>query len=160
MKSFWDCCSNTYVLMAGCYGREATLLLVRSLCPCRRSQITTVNRWCWIPNSVCAVTTPLHSLNELDRPSQPSRRGCHGGLRQDQPFAMCGRFSTNGIFSTRPPTCANPLSAACDQAGMKYSIEKTEVLFLSGNITVYVLSERQYAAEGGKVEVPWGCIQK
>ena len=32
---------------------------------------------CFTPIRVCSVTTPLYSLNRLDRQSQPNRRGCH-----------------------------------------------------------------------------------
>ena len=44
-------------------GRQVTVFLLRRLCPCRRSYITTVQRWCWTPTMVCAVTPPLQSLN-------------------------------------------------------------------------------------------------
>jgi len=42
-------------------------------------------------------TTGLH---ELDRQSQPSRRGCHSLKLQHQPFTFCRRFDTASIFST------------------------------------------------------------
>jgi len=50
-------------------GRQVTTFLVRSLCRCRESEITTVHRCCWTPTRVRAVTTPLHSLHEWDRQS-------------------------------------------------------------------------------------------
>jgi len=43
-------------------GRQVTVFLLRRLCQCRRSSITTVQRWCWTPTMVCAVTIPYHSL--------------------------------------------------------------------------------------------------
>jgi len=43
-------------------GLQVTVFLFRRLCQCRRSSITTVQRWCWIPTIVCAVTTPFHGL--------------------------------------------------------------------------------------------------
>jgi len=42
-------------------------------------------------------TTGLH---ELDRQSQPSRRGCHCQELQNQPFSFYRRFGTASIFST------------------------------------------------------------
>ena len=40
--------------------------------------ITTVHRcWCWTSTTMCAVTTFLRSLHELDEQSQPGRRMCH-----------------------------------------------------------------------------------
>ena len=51
---------------------------------------------------LCAVTTPFHSpiLHELNRQSQPSRRGCHNLEMQDQPFTFSSRFGTDSIFLT------------------------------------------------------------
>jgi len=49
--------------VAGC---QVTVFLLRGVCPCQRSCITTVHRWCSSPTRVCAVTTPLRSLNELN----------------------------------------------------------------------------------------------
>ena len=42
-------------------------------------------------------TTGLH---ELDRNSQPRRRGCHSRELQDQPLTFCRCFGTASIFST------------------------------------------------------------
>jgi len=39
-------------------------------------------------------------LHELDRQSQPNRRGCHSRELQDQQFTFCRRFGTASIFST------------------------------------------------------------
>ena len=39
-------------------------------------------------------------LHELDRQSQPNRRGCHSRELQDQKFTFCRRFGTANIFST------------------------------------------------------------
>ena len=39
--------------------RQITVFLLRNLCPCRRSQITTVHRGCWTQTRACAVTAPL-----------------------------------------------------------------------------------------------------
>jgi len=47
------------VPLAGC---QVTAFLLRRLCPCQRSSITIVQRWCWTPTMVCVVTTPLDSL--------------------------------------------------------------------------------------------------
>jgi len=59
----------------------------------------------WTPIRVCAVTTPLHSLHELDRQSQPSRGGYHICELQDQPIAFCKRFGVACIFSTGSSAC-------------------------------------------------------
>jgi len=45
-------------------GRQVTVFLLRSLCPCRESYNTTVHRWCWAPTRVCSVTAPFHSLHQ------------------------------------------------------------------------------------------------
>jgi len=42
----------------------------------------------------------ITGLHELDRKSQPSRRGCHSRQLHDQPFTFCWRFGTASIFST------------------------------------------------------------
>jgi len=44
-------------------GRQMRVFLLRRLCPCGRSSITSAHFWCWTPTMVCAVTTPLHSLH-------------------------------------------------------------------------------------------------
>ena len=59
-----------------------------------------------IANSVLgskSLATP--GLYELDRQSQPSRRGCHICELQDQPFTFCRRFGTASIFSTGSSAC-------------------------------------------------------
>ena len=40
--------------------RPVTAFLLRRLCPCRRSEITTVHCWCWTPTMVCAVLRELY----------------------------------------------------------------------------------------------------
>jgi len=54
-------------------------------------------------------------------------------------------------------------SAACDQAGMKISMKKTELLCLSTNSRQYALqvigNALQFAA-GREVQVPWGGIHE
>ena len=65
VRSFGECCGST-VLTAACYGRQGTVFLLRRLCPCWRSKVATIHRWCWTPTRVCAVTTPLRSLYTLD----------------------------------------------------------------------------------------------
>ena len=49
------------------------------------------------PSELELRTTGLH---ELDRESQPSRRGCHSWELQDKPFTFCRWFGTANIFST------------------------------------------------------------
>jgi len=46
-------------------GHQISVFLLRRLCPCRRSSITSVHCWCWTPTMVCSVTTPLHSLHQV-----------------------------------------------------------------------------------------------
>ena len=52
-----------------------------------------------------AVTTLLHILYELDRQSQPNRRGCHCWKLWNQPFAFCGQFGTAFILWMGLSTC-------------------------------------------------------
>jgi len=47
---------------------------------------------CWTLTRVCVVTTPVHSLHELARQSQPSGQVGHCWKLQDQPFAFSKRF--------------------------------------------------------------------
>jgi len=77
---------------------------------------------------VCAATTPLHRLLELDRRQQPNRRVCK---LQHRPFAICGLF---GTFSEQDlQHVLDRFSAAWGKAGMKIITEKTEGLCLSRN---------------------------
>jgi len=48
----------TVLIGASCWP-SSNCILLRKLCPCRRSLITTVQRWCWTQAMVCAVTTLL-----------------------------------------------------------------------------------------------------
>ena len=41
-----------------------------------------------------------HSSHELDRQSQPSRRGCQSPEVQEQPFTFCRLFGSASVFST------------------------------------------------------------
>jgi len=84
---------------------------------------------CWGPHKGClgAECGPQNrgweplSLHELDRQSQPSRRGCHSWDLQDQAFTFCIRYVTASILSTRCSACTPSVSTASEQAGMKIS---------------------------------------
>ena len=55
----------------------------------------------------------------------------------------------------------NDFVAACDIAGIKFSISKTEVLQLSENVCLrFSASWRSIIEAGGEVQVSWGCIHK
>jgi len=85
-------------------GRQVTVFVLRSLSVSgelnhdRSLLVLDSDKCVWL----CAVTTPFHSpiLHELDRQSQPSRRGCHSLELQDQLFTFASRFGTVSIFST------------------------------------------------------------
>ena len=66
VKSFGDCCEST-VLTAACYWSSSHCIPAQKFVSVSGSYITTVHRWCWTLARVCALTTPLHSLYELDR---------------------------------------------------------------------------------------------
>jgi len=74
VKSFEGCCGSTVLTGASHAGCQVTAFLLRRLCPCRRSWITTVHRWSWTPTMVCAVTTPLHSLYQCSPNYGPRRK--------------------------------------------------------------------------------------
>jgi len=68
-------------------GRQVTVFLLKRLCPCRRSQITTVQCWCWTPTMVCAVTTPLHSLCQASPHYGPRAK-----TRPAKPFHLAAKY--------------------------------------------------------------------
>jgi len=65
------------MLRASCYWPSSHCTLAQKIVPCPRPYVTTVCRGCCIRTRVCTATTPLHSLYEVDRQSQPNRRGYH-----------------------------------------------------------------------------------
>ena len=72
--------------------------------------------------------------------SQPNRRVCHYWNLQEQSFTFCGWFVTASIFSKMAFNMNLIGSAACDQAWLKISTEKIEV------IIQYVSLETQVSA--------------
>jgi len=91
VKCFGECCVCT-VLTTACYWRQVTVFLLRRLCPCRESSITTFHRWCWTPTMVCAAATaPFHSLHQ--RFSTFSLKG-----DKSRPIWFCWRASLNLFF--------------------------------------------------------------
>ena len=85
---------------------------------------------CWTLTRVCAVTTPLHSLIHiwfaLTFAAQSTRLSLLG--LAGSTVCFLGTVGTANIFSTAPPACTQLVF--CDQAGMKISTEKTEILGL------------------------------
>ena len=67
VKSFGRCCGST-VLTATCYWSSSHCIPVQNFVSVSGELNHTVHHWCWTPTRVCAVTTPLHSLHELDSP--------------------------------------------------------------------------------------------
>jgi len=104
VKSFVECCGCT-VLTAACYWPSSHFISAQKFV----SVSGELNHDCSLLDSdkVCAVITPSHSLtlHELDRQSQPSRRGCHSWELQDQPFTFCRRFGTASIFTAVSSAC-------------------------------------------------------
>jgi len=110
------------------------LLVVESLHSfVRSSSIESKPSSCWTPTRVCVVTTPIHSLCEVDGQSQPCRRGYHCWGLHNQTVCFFRRFGAASIFSTGSSIGPDRFSAACDRAGMKISRKLTEVLCLTGN---------------------------
>jgi len=84
--------------------------------------MTTVNSGCWMPTSVCALTTPLHRLIiQFAQTVTVESTRCHCWELQNQLFAFCGGFCTASIFSNSP-SIQHALDRFCvagDQAGIK-----------------------------------------
>ena len=59
VKSFGRCCGSTVLMGASCWQSSNCIPAQKIV-----SVLTelTVQRWCWTPTILCAVTTPLHSL--------------------------------------------------------------------------------------------------
>jgi len=87
VKSFGEWCGSM-MLTTACYWPSSHRILLKGLCPYRRSSIPIVHRVFWTPTAVYAVITPLHSQRKLDRQSQQSWRRCQCRKLQDQPFAF------------------------------------------------------------------------
>jgi len=105
VKSCGEFCGCT-VLTAACYWPSSHLIPAQKFVFVPGELTHDCSPLVLDSDKVCAVTTP-HSLtlHELDKQSQPSRRGCHSWELQDQPFTFCRRFGTASIFSTVCSTC-------------------------------------------------------
>ena len=59
VKSFGGCCWSAVLMSASCWQSSNCIPAQKIV-----SVLTelTVQRWCWTPTMVCAVTTPFHSL--------------------------------------------------------------------------------------------------
>ena len=88
-ESMWSCSSWKalgYIARARCWrvplaGRQVTVFLFRRLCQCRRSSITTVQRWCWTPTMVCVVIPLLFIVYIRVLHTRPA-----GQIRCTKPF--------------------------------------------------------------------------
>jgi len=89
-------------------------------------QVKTVHGEWWTPTRVCAVTTPLHRLHELDRQWQPCQWVCYCWK-----LIKC-LFLGDGLVllvatdqGLRHAT--DRFVAACDQGGMRFNTKTTEI---------------------------------
>jgi len=88
---------------------------------------------------VYAVTTPLHSLFEMDRQSQPNRRGCHCWSCRINHLLFAEDLVLLTSSEQGLQHAHDRFSVAYIHAGMKTSTEKTEVLYLSRNLSQCML---------------------
>ena len=105
-EKLWGCYGSTALMGASCWP-SSNCIPDQKIVSVSEGQITTVQLWCEIPTIVHSGTTPLSI-------SEPSTQRLAGQIRPVKPFHALDRFS-----------------AACDQAGMKNSAKKIEVLCLA-----------------------------
>ena len=102
-----SCLSPCFVLMRFCTLNWVTEILMQSI-----SNVHESRRF------------PNPGLHELDKQSQPSRRGRHSWELQDQSLTFCEWFGIASIFSKQSLLHAlDRFSATCDRAAMKIFIQ-------------------------------------
>jgi len=130
-------------------GLQALAVLLRSLCPCRRSYITTVNSGCLTPTRKCVVIYPLRSLHQLDTQPRPRRWGCHFLELQDQPLAFCGRGRIGSICWIGLPTCTwSVFGCVGPRRNYNQHWKDRGDMSLQKHKAMYAASERKYTGVG------------
>jgi len=74
---------------------------------------------------VCVVSNPFHSLFELDRQSQPSRRGGHCWKLHDTCLLLADNLVLLGSSEQVLQYALDRFAAACGYAGIKSGTERS-----------------------------------
>jgi len=89
--------------------------------------------------SLSAATIPLYSLHELDKQSQPGRRGCLGGCCLINRLLDTGDLVLLGSSEHGLQHTLDRFSSKCGQMGVEFHTKTTGVLCLSRNPNQIVL---------------------
>jgi len=154
-KSFWGCCDST-VLTIACYWPSSHSHSCWEVCiniGGIKLQPFTVGVWLW---TGCALSSLL--FIELDRHTQPSRRGCHRWKLRRIDLLLFGddlvllTFPEQGLQHDR-----DRFSAANDHAGMKIiALKDRGIMSIKKPTPLRAASTWEYTAAGGEIQVPGG----